>query len=195
MARWEPNARERLQAAAMELFEGRGYAQTTVSDISARAGLTERTFFRYFIDKREVLFVRAEALEQSIVAAIVRAPRVARPIDVVAAAFEAAGAELESGNTLHVLRTRHALIMKHPELRERELIKLASLATAVAKALQARGVSELAATLAAEAGLAVFKVGFERWVRLKKPPALAAQFRVSMTALRAIASDGQPKER
>lgn len=195
MARWEPNARERLQTAAMELFEERGYTQTTVGDISARAGLTERTFFRYFVDKREVLFVRAEALEQGIVAAIARAPRDAAPIDIVGAAFEAAGAELQSRNTLHLLRARHALVMKHPELRERELIKLASLASAVAKALHARGVSEPAASLAAEVGLAVFKVGFERWVGLKRAEALAARLRESMAVLRAVACDAQPKSR
>ena len=55
MARWEPNARERLHRAALELFEERGYDGTTVGDIAARADLTERTFFRYFTDKREVL--------------------------------------------------------------------------------------------------------------------------------------------
>lgn len=195
MGRWEPNARERLQAAALGLFEEHGYDRTTVGDIAARAGLTERTFFRYFIDKREVLFARSEELEKSIVAVIASAPQDATPLDAVAAAFEVAGAELQGRVDLHLVRVRHALVMKHAEIRERELIKLASLATAVTKALHARGVSEPAASLAAQAGIAVFKVGFERWINQRKPQAFAAHLRASMAALRAIAAEGKARAR
>jgi hypothetical protein len=85
--------------------------------------------------------------------------------------------------------------MKHAEIRERELIKLAFLATAVTKALHARGVSEPAAGLAAEAGGAVFKVGFERWIGQRKPQRFAAQLRVSMAALRAVAAEGKTRAR
>lgn len=190
MARWEPNARERLQEAAMGLFEEHGYDGTTVGDIAARAGLTERTFFRHFVDKREVLFAQSDELEKGIVDVIARAPPDATPLEAVAAALEAAGAELQSRSDLHVLRARHALVMKHAEIRERELIKLASLATAVAKALHARGVAEPAASLAAETGIAVFKVGFQRWIGQKKPQALATHLRATMAALGALAAEG-----
>src|ERR1700733_12301954 len=91
VGRWEPNARGRLEQAAMELFQTRGYDRTTVQEIAARAGLTERTFFRYFTDKREVLFSGAKELEESIVERIAAAPRDASPLASVAAAFEAAG--------------------------------------------------------------------------------------------------------
>lgn len=175
----------------MDLFEEHGYDRTTVGDIAARAGLTERTFFRYFIDKREVLFARSEELEKGIVDVIAGAPKDATPLDAVAAAFEAAGAELQGLGGLHLVRARHALVMKHAEIRERELLKLASLATAVTKALHARGVPEPAASLAAEAGIAVFKVGFERWVSQRKPQELAAELRASMAALRAVAAEGK----
>ena len=191
MGRWEPNARERLQEAAMELFEEHGYDRTTVGDIAARAGLAERTFFRYFTDKREVLFARSEELEKGIVDVIASTPPDAAPLDAVAAAFEAAGAELQGRGDVHLVRARHALVMKHAEIRERELIKLASLATAVTQALRARGVSEPAASLAAEAGIAVFKVGFERWISQKKPRELATELRASMAALRAVAAEGK----
>jgi AcrR family transcriptional regulator len=164
MARWEPNARGRLEKAAMELFQERGYVRTTVEDIAAHAGLTERTFFRYFADKREVLFAGSKELEKCIVAHMEGAPRDAGPFDATTAAFEAAGAELEQRRDLHFVRARYALVIQHAEIQERELIKLASLATAVTKALRARGVREPAASLAAEAGVAVFKIGFERWV-------------------------------
>ena len=195
MGRWEPNARERLQEAAMELFEEHGYDRTTVGDIAARAGLAERTFFRYFTDKREVLFARSEELEKGIVDVIASTPPDAAPLDAVAAAFEAAGAELQGRGDVHLVRARHALVMKHPEIRERELIKLASLATAVSEALRARGVSEPAASLAAEAGIAVFKVGFVRWISQRKPQELAAELRASMAALRAVAAEGKAPAR
>src|ERR1700733_15389891 len=141
MARWEPDARGRLEKAAMELFQERGYVSTTVEDIAARAGLTERTFFRYFADKREVLFSGSKELEKGIVDRIESAPQEASPLDVVAAAFEAAGAEIQDRRDLRFVRARYALVTGHAEIQERELIKLASLAGAATKALRARGVS------------------------------------------------------
>jgi AcrR family transcriptional regulator len=190
MARWEPDARGRLEKAAMELFQERGYVHTTVEDIAARAGLTERTFFRYFADKREVLFSGSKELEKSILDHIESAPQEASPLHAVAAAFEAAGAELQGRRDLHFVRVRYALVTKHAEIHERELIKLAALAVAVTKALHARGVSEPAASLAAEAGIAVFKIGFERWIGERKPQDLAAHIRAAMDALRAVAAEG-----
>src|SRR5437773_1476168 len=138
MARWEPDACGRLVSAAMDLFQERGYAETTVADIAARAGLTERTFFRYFPDKREVLFSGSKELETGIVAGIGRAPEKTSPLDAVAAALEAAGAELQDRRDLHFVRARYALVTKHAEIQERELIKLAALTVAITKALHAR---------------------------------------------------------
>jgi len=189
MARWEPDARGRLEKAAMELFQERGYVRTTVEEIAARAGLTERTFFRYFADKREVLFSGSKDLEKGIVDRIEGAAKEASPLDAVAGALEAAGAELQVHRDLRFVRARHALVKKHAEIQERELIKLASLAAAVTKSLHARGVPEPAASLAAEAGIAVFKIGFERWIGEKGPRDLAAQIRAAVDALRAVAAD------
>jgi AcrR family transcriptional regulator len=186
MARWEPDARGRLEKAAMELFVERGYARTTVGDIGERAGLTERTFFRYFTDKREVLFSGSEELEKAIVDLVSNAPEDATPFEVVASAIEVTGAGLEAHRDLTYVRARHALVTEHAELRERELIKMASLAAAITRALRARGAAEPAASLAAEAGIAVFKVGFERWVTAKKPRALTAEIRAAVDGLRAV---------
>ncbi|ADO70178.1 TetR/AcrR family transcriptional regulator [Stigmatella aurantiaca] len=188
MARWEPDARGRLEKAAMELFQEHGYARTTVEEIAARAGLTERTFFRYFADKREVLFSGSKDLENAIVDIIASAPDGALPFDAVAAAFEAAGVTLQERRHFSYVRARHALVAAHAEIQERELIKLASLASAVTRALHARGVAEPAASLAAEAGIAVFKVGFEQWVAGKKPRDLAEHIRAATDALKAIAA-------
>ena len=190
MARWEPDARGRLEVAAMELFQERGYDRTTVLDIAARAGLTERTFFRYFADKREVLFSGSKELEKGIVDRIERTPEGTSPLDAVAAAFEGAAVELQDRRDLRFVRARYALVVEHAEIQERELIKLAAMGAAVTKALHARGVSEPAASLAAEAGLAVFKIGFERWVSGKKPHDFAAQIRGALVALKAVAAEG-----
>ena len=191
MARWEPDARGRLEKAAMELFQEHGYVETTVEDIATRAGLTERTFFRYFADKREVLFSGSKELEKSIVDGIESAPQEASPLDAVASAFEAAAATLQDRRDLLFVRARYALVTKHTDIQERELIKMASLAVAVTKALHARGVSEPSASLAAEAGIAVFKIGFERWVKEKKPRDFAAHIRAAVDALKAVAAEGK----
>jgi AcrR family transcriptional regulator len=191
MTRWEPDARGRLEKAAMELFQERGYARTTVEEIAARAGVTERTFFRYFGDKREVLFSGAKDLEKSIVDHIASAPREASPLDIVTGALQAAGAELQDSRDLQFVRARYALVTKHAELQERELIKLATLAQAMIQALHARGVAEPAASLAAEVGIAVFKIGFERWLAEKKPRDFAAHIGAAMEALKAVAAEAE----
>lgn len=162
MARWEPDARGRLALAALELYAERGYESTTVLDIAQRAGVTERTFFRYFADKREVLFDGAVDLQDAVVAAIASAPPTMSPIDAAGAGIERAAVLI--GGRRDYSRQRAAAIAAHPSLQERELLKLATLAAAAASALRARGVPERTAALAAEAGLTVFKVGFERWI-------------------------------
>jgi AcrR family transcriptional regulator len=162
MVRWEPDSRGRLERAALALYGERGFENTTVAEIAERAGLTERTFFRHFADKREVLFWGAGALQELFVSAVAGAPDSAAPIDAVAAALQAAGAVLEERRDS--ARQRQAVIVANAELRERELVKLARLAAALADALRQRGVADPAAALTAEAGIAVFKVAFERWV-------------------------------
>jgi AcrR family transcriptional regulator len=162
MSRWAPNARGRLEQAALELYTERGFEQTTVADIAERAGLTERTFFRHFADKREVLFWGQTALHEACVETIANAPDSATPIDAVTAALEAAGALIEERREL--AHQRQTVIAANPELQERELLKLASLASAMAQALRQRGVEEPTASLTAEAGTAAFKVAFARWV-------------------------------
>ena len=184
MSRWEPNAVERLQQAAMDLYRQRGFDETTVAEIAARAGLTERTFFRYFADKREVLFRGSTALQESLTQSVASAPEGTAPIDAVAAALEATSPAFEERRDF--ARQRHALIAAHPELQERELIKLASLATAIAEALRRRGVTDPAASLASEAGIAVFKTAFESWVRDPRRRALSQHVRQSLKSLKAV---------
>jgi AcrR family transcriptional regulator len=162
MGRWEPDAAGRLREAAMALYAEQGYERTTVAEIADRAGVTARTFFRHFADKREVLFSGSEVLEGHMVEALVAAPATASPFGAVEAGL-LASSELFAERRDHA-RRRQAVIAATPELRERELIKLASLASAFASALRRRGVPPATAALAAEAGMAVFRVAFERWV-------------------------------
>lgn len=161
MGRWEPDARGRLERAALELYLENGYDQTTVAEIAGRAGLTERTFFRHFTDKREVLF-RGDELAEAMAGAIDAAPAGTAPLDAVAAALDSTS-DFFRERRAHA-RTRQTVINAHPALQERELIKLASLATTMADALRRRGVGDAAASLLAQTGVAVFKVAFERWL-------------------------------
>jgi len=181
----------------MELFQEQGYANTTVGDIAERAGLNERTFFRYFTDKREVLFSSSKDLEKAIVDLVAGAAKDASPLDVTFAAFEAVAAQLQAMRDFSDVRARHAIITEHAEVRERELIKMASMASAVTKALHARGVGEPAASVIAESGITVFKVGFERWVSAKKPSDFSAHIRLAAAALRAATASapGLPRAR
>jgi AcrR family transcriptional regulator len=186
MSRWEPNARGRLEQAAMALYGERGFEQTTVAEIAERAGLTERTFFRHFADKREVLFAGSSSLQELLVTRLTGTPDSAPPIDAIATALEAAGALLEERR--EYARQRAAIIAANAELRERELIKLASLAAALADTLRRRGVAEPAASLAAEAGIAVFRIAFERWTSGPDQPALPQVIRESLAELKAVAA-------
>jgi AcrR family transcriptional regulator len=187
MGRWKPDARGRLAKAAMELYAEQGFEQTTVAEIAARAGLTERTFFRHYADKREVLFYGTEMMQHLLVEAVAAAPASATAMDAVGAAFQAAGAMLQENQER--ARLRDAIVSANGELRERELIKLAALASAVAGALRDRGIPEPAASLAAETGVAVFKVAFARWVSEPGQPDLPAILRESMAQLKHVVTD------
>jgi AcrR family transcriptional regulator len=186
MARWEAGASGRLREAAMQLYVERGFEQTTVAEIASRAGLTARTFFRYFADKREVLFAGSADLQAHLVQAIEGVPADASPMQAVAAALDAAAAVL--GPHRDRSRQRQSIIAAHAELRERELIKLAALSTALAGALRRRGVPEPDASLAAEAGIVVFRVGFQRWVGEPHETDLAQTLREALGRLKSISA-------
>ena len=184
VTRWEPDARGRLTQAALELYVERGYEQTTVAEIAKMAGLTERTFFRYFADKREVLFWGAAGLQELLVSTVAQAPPSEAPILTIARAIEAAGAEFQARREGAVLR--HSVIAANPELQERELIKLASLAAAMASQLRQRGVSEPSASLSSEAGIAVLKITFDRWINETNPQDLPTLMRTHFAELKAV---------
>lgn len=185
MGRWEPDASGRLRQAAMELYVERGYEQTTVADIAERAGLTARTFFRYFADKREVLFAGSAELQSHLVGVLDDAPESASPMEAIATALNAIADVLQDRE---FSRQRQSVIAANAELRERELIKMASLSVAFADGLRRRGVADPAASLAAEAGVAVFRVAFERWVSEPGDRDLSQLMHESLDQLKALSS-------
>jgi AcrR family transcriptional regulator len=178
MARWEPNARERLISATIDLFAEQGYDKTSVNEIAARAGLTKTTFFRHFRDKREVLFVGQELFVGLLAEGIAAAPPEATPLGLVEAALDNVTTVFTAGQRAWAPRLA-AVIEAHPDLRERAASKRAAFATAMNEALRKRGVPELTAQVAAELGSAAFHRAYEQWTALPNTdatfPALARQ--------------------
>lgn len=173
----------------MALYVEQGYERTTVAEIAGRAGLTSRTFFRYFPDKREVLFACSSALQDALVAALEDAPASAPPMAAVRAALDVAASLL---GTRHAdSHQRQALIAGNAELLERELIKLASLADALTDGLRRRGVADPDAALAAQVGIAVLRVAFERWVDGPGNRKLSTTIRQSFDQVAALTSTTQ----
>jgi AcrR family transcriptional regulator len=184
MGRWTPNARGRLEMAALELYDQHGYDQTTVTQIAERAGLTQRTFFQHFTDKREVLFGGAQLLQDHLVQRVTNAPAFADPWEAVTSALGSAGevfpADRESS------RQRQRVITAHPGLLERELIKLAKLSEALADALERRGVPDRTAHLTADTAIAVFKAAFARWLQTSEQPDFATLVDEAIEEQRAV---------
>ena len=187
MGRWEPNARGRLAQAALTLYAAQGFEQTTAAEIARLAGLTERTFFRHFADKREVLFYGADSLRDVLVRAVAEAPPAAGPMDAVGGALYVVGEMVQENPEF--ARLRNTIVSANAELRERELSKHAELAAAMAGALRDRGIPEPAASLAAETGLAVYRVAFARWIADPGQRDLPEILRESVAELRDVLAD------
>jgi len=163
VARWEPNTRERLVRAAVDLFADQGYDATTVSQIAERAGgLSKMTFFRHFPDKREVLFAGQETMSQRLADEIAAAPDAATPLQAVAAGLDAITAWHTNDQRGYAARLR-SVIRANGELRERAAAKRYALTDAVAAALAKRGVPALTAGVAADVGIGAYYRAFERW--------------------------------
>ena len=157
----EPTGHQRLEDAALQLFVQQGYDQTTVEDIVRRAGLGRRTFFRHFVNKREVLFWGQAALREAHARAIAQAPPDRSPMELAQSALCAAADIME--DRYELIRMRHAVIRANVELQERELLKRSQLSAAMAGCLRDRGVDPATAEVTAAAALATFGVAFTTW--------------------------------
>ncbi|WP_433437895.1 TetR/AcrR family transcriptional regulator [Nonomuraea sp. CA-141351] len=184
MARWEPNARERLVRAAIDLFTEQGYDTTTVNGIAERAGLTKTTFFRHFPDKREVLFAGQETHSRLLAEAIAASPGSATPLQAVAAALDALTATFTDDRREFAARLL-TVIADNSELRERAALKRTRLAGAMTDALRKRGVPDPTASLAAELGTRAFDDAFDLWSDRTNQQTLADLTRQTLDELRA----------
>ena len=171
-------------SAAIELFATQGYEATTVAEIAERAGLTKRSFFRYFSDKREVLFSGAGELQRLWLEGIAAAPPHAGALESVIAGLDPVATMFAERHEF--ARIRAGVIAANPELQERELIKLQNLGAAISAALLERGVSANAAQLAAQSGVTVFHVAFARWVQQDDPGAMRRLIDESLADLRSV---------
>jgi AcrR family transcriptional regulator len=188
VGRWEPNTRERLVRAALDLFTEQGYDATTVSEIAERAGgLTKMTFFRHFPDKREVLFAGQDMHSRILADAIAAAPGPATPVQAVAAALGALAATFTDDRREFAARLL-AVIAANSELRERAAFKHIGLTEAMAGALEKRGVPDLSAGLAAELGIRAFDRAFGQWADPAGQQALTELTRQALDELRAAAA-------
>lgn len=185
MTRWEPGARERLAAAALELFVEQGFAATTVPQITERAGLTTRTFFRHFADKREVLFGAEDHLPEVVDAQLMRAPAGMDPMALIEMGLrEVANVQFDG---LHeYLRTRRSIVRSDSGLRERELRKSLILAEAATAGFRRRGEDELTAALAAHISVTAFDIAIDRWLDDDDPRPLPDIVSETLTRLRSI---------
>jgi AcrR family transcriptional regulator len=188
MPRWEPDARERMIVAAVDLFTEQGFDATTVAQIAERAGVTRSTFFRHFPDKREVLVAGQETLSRLLAEGIADAPADAGPLDAVADGLRRASEALGAGNREIGPRIR-AAVAASTELQERDALKSVGLAAAMHDALIGRGVDETIAHLAAELGVLAFKLGYARWTDDADPDSSLADHSVAVLGeLRATAA-------
>ena len=161
MPRSGKEARQRLQLATLELFEQHGYDATTTAQIAERAGVTERTFFRHFADKREALFDGEAAFKDMLVEAVIAAPQPLSPLETLLHAFHSAEPLLLQNRPF--TEPRQKLIAQTPALQERVLTKTASLTTALASALRQRGINENLATFTAAVGMATVSHAMRTW--------------------------------
>ena len=181
MSRWQPDARDRLERAALDLFSERGFDSVTVPEITARAGLTTRTFHRHFADKREVLFADAAQMPALAARLVAGAPPGLRPIDVVAHGLPVIASAFEG--RLGPLKQRKAVIDGHDGLRERELRKMEQLTDSIAAAFRDRGVDQLTAAMVAETAVSVVKVALRCWLESDGRIPLTATMTSSLSQL------------
>jgi AcrR family transcriptional regulator len=190
MTRWQPDSRGRLEVAALELYLEQGFDNTTVAEIAERAGLTERTFFRHFADKREVLFPGGTTFQDLITEGAATAPLDLGPLDAAFAGLVAVSGFLQERLTFS--QKRQKIISANAELQERELIKLQALSKGLAETLRSRGVGDPTAGLVAEVAVALFKSSFDVWVNPKNSRPLSQVLKESLDELRSFTSALRP---
>ncbi len=188
MARWQAGAQDQLEQAALALFLEQGFAETTVPQIAARAGLTTRTFFRHFTDKREVLFAGDEAVPTSVQQLMAQTPPEVRPVPLILTQL-GPFAETVFGDRRDMLRRRHQIISTDQGLRERELQKMATLRASIVDGFVQRGTDKLTASLVADLAVVVLSTALAQWLDSVGPMPLSTAVAEVLAAFRRLASE------
>ncbi|GAA5149455.1 TetR/AcrR family transcriptional regulator [Pseudonocardia eucalypti] len=188
MGRWQPGARERLEQAALDLFLEQGFTETTVPQITARAGLTTRTFFRHFADKREVLFAGEELVPEQVAHLMAQAPQSLGPMELITKGLAPTAAEIFQGRGLDYLLRRRAAIDAEPALHERELRKFSLMSKALEQGFRDRGIDDLTAQLAAEIAVTTLRIAVTRWLNQHGDPDLPTTINQTLAAIRHLAN-------
>ncbi len=186
MGRWQPGARERLEQAALDLVLEQGFTETTVPQLTARAGLTTRTFFRHFADKREVLFAGEESVPEQVARLMAEVPPSLGPMELINEGLAPTAAEIVEGRSLDYLLRRRAAIDAEPALHERELRKFALMSKALEQGFRDRGVDDLTAQLVAEIAVTAFRVAATRWLNQHGDPDLPTTIDQTLAAMRQL---------
>jgi AcrR family transcriptional regulator len=189
VARWEPNARERLERAAFALFAKQGYDDTTVEQIAAGAGLARSSFFRHYRDKREILFGEQDALASRLADSIKNAPAQQTALEAIETAFAGIAADWFTPARRDLVPARNSIVASNPELRERELLKLADIKNAITAALRSRGIEEPSATVAAELATLTLSQTIASWAEPDNTEEFAVIARQVLRRLRTAAAD------
>ena len=179
MSRWQPGSRTRMQAAALDLFLEHGYSATTTAAIAERAGVTDRTFYRHFKDKSEVLFGDEGRLTQLLVDAVTAAT--GSTADALRDALSALARDFQARRA-DLLR-RATVIESVPDLAERELWKLRTWSQTLTDVIIERDEDSLAAHAQVEVALALFRTAFRSWTHDEDPPSLDELIQQAYTAV------------
>jgi AcrR family transcriptional regulator len=178
MGRWAPGVAGRLRDAAIELFSVDGFDLVTVEQIAAAAGVTQRTFFRYFPTKEDVLFAEGDDIVAELRTGLAAAPRTASPATMLLAAMTSLAEALEPRRNEN--RRRAHIIRSVAALRERELLKQHYIALELVDEFVSRGIPRPRASMLAGVGMVVFQSAHSAWVTDRARTTLAARIEVGL---------------
>lgn len=181
MGRWPPDSAQRLKAAALELFAERGFSHVTSAEIAKRIGMSERTFFRHFKTKEDVLFEDYSDARLALQAFIGQQPADTAMHDLMRAIAGFFESRFEPRRPEH--QRMAAVVAGEPVLRRRMLLYEHDWVVAIAKALEARGFPPDRAQLLAATTAATFRIAYDDWVARPAGPGLGARFDALVSAL------------
>lgn len=165
----------------MDLFGQHGFAPVTVQQIALHAGVTERTFYRHFTSKEEVLFSEGKAILELIVSTVDAVDEAASPREVIDTVVAQLAKRFEADREAH--RIRAAVITSDPALLERELLKQEQWVRTIARLLTKRGLTEHRALVLSAAATSTFRMEYLSWANDRARTGMTHRVRSSLDAL------------